>query len=459
MRKQLTLSLPTEFTCPISIGSGMVSSVYKAYQHRLNRTVAIKVLESDSKIDHEARILSGIKIPCVPHFYDIQHYKSKTLLITEWIYGIPLHFLLNQKMSDSLRRSVATRLIQSLVLLHENNVVHRDLKPENIICSPNGTVYLVDFGFASESIGKSESIETIAGTPKYMPPELWSGGDIDYRKSDLYALGIILQELLDDNFSNDLLILTDPDPEKRPPLSHVVLSKWITNNLQTEAAEEWNRVIQQATSEYLADRYITSAKLLYNHRRVDEAYQILTEIIEEIPDHTESVMMLQSLNFSKDTSNVNKNVLLVSSGLFLSLLGIGAFQLGKISSIPVIPMSFSSSAESATKLSSNNISVTDISSNVSDNLRNNLGHSLFKGELLCYLPSSLGKLIIDGTSHESINFHNDSSMTVFLNQGNHTIIWYDSLTDLRISESITILPFEQKTIRLKLPTSDIKPAE
>ncbi|HEX3019269.1 MAG TPA: protein kinase [Chitinispirillaceae bacterium] len=445
------IGLSDDFSCPIVLGEGMYSAVYRAYQNSLDRIVAVKILNTDKsvfrQIHSEARILAATKIPCVPVIFDVKQEKKATILVMEWIRGIPLDRFCSLNSDVLLRKVAAAGLIKSLSMVHKLGIAHRDLKPENIILSPDGTVFLVDFGFAAESVRHEFSTDKISGTPQFMAPELWSCSDkIDYQKSDMYALGAILEQVLGIELVSYLSDLKNLDPEKRPGVDELLL-KWVNQETSADLDALYSKEISLLTSEYLANKYFQEARKYYAQKHIKESYEIIAEVLEEIPDHIDALTMLQSMQHDKKTYKNGKNILAGALAAAIFLIFYLAFELGRS-----VEDRSSGSTLLPTDMAAKDRFI-DISSPVGAlsggiYLKNDMGQSLIEGEFCCIVPKGSGILRVDGVVFKRDINENDGHVFMSLTQGVHSIEWVDSITEQTISESVNILPFEKKKIRL-----------
>jgi serine/threonine-protein kinase len=126
--------------------------------------------------------------------------RSAPYLILEYVEGTPLHRLLRQRgrLTPAEAVAIAEQIACGLEYLHAHHVYHRDLKPENIIVTPDGTAKIIDFGIALMEGARRMTwrwLTNASGTPAYMAPEQIQGKRGDAR-TDIYALGIVLYELL-----------------------------------------------------------------------------------------------------------------------------------------------------------------------------------------------------------------------------------------------------------------------
>src|SRR5262245_42188068 len=185
-----------------SLGRGGMGEVYRADDLLLSQPVALKFLPPIatanpsmlSRFRNEVRIARQISHPNVCRVYDIGEAEGLTYLSMEYVDGEDLASLLRRigKLPQDKALEIARQLCAGLAAAHDKGVIHRDLKPANIMLDGKGQVRITDFGLA----GVSEHIRDIrSGTPAYMSPEQVAGKEVTQR-SDIYALGIVLHELL-----------------------------------------------------------------------------------------------------------------------------------------------------------------------------------------------------------------------------------------------------------------------
>lgn len=186
------------------VGSGGMSDVYKAKDHKLNRFVAIKVLKSEfsedknfvSKFKIEAQSAAGLTHPNIVNVYDVGENENLHYIVMELIEGITLKKYIEKKGKLAVREavSIAIQVAQGIEAAHNNHIIHRDIKPQNIIISREGKVKVTDFGIARAASANTINSNAM-GSVHYISPEQARGGYID-EKSDIYSLGISLFEML-----------------------------------------------------------------------------------------------------------------------------------------------------------------------------------------------------------------------------------------------------------------------
>ena len=232
------------------LGRGGMATVYRGYDPRFEREVAVKVLppellHSDPqfklRFDREAKIIAQLEHSSIVPVYDVDTDGDQPYFVMRYMSGGSL--------SERIKAGVftveeATRILErvgpGLDEAHSKGIVHRDIKPSNILFDNRGTPYISDFGIAKLSQAQAGNVtgSAIIGTPAYMAPEQAQGDSIDGRV-DIYALGIILYEMVtgrqpyeaDTPMAVALKHITDPVPHilnanpKLPPGMDMIIQK------------------------------------------------------------------------------------------------------------------------------------------------------------------------------------------------------------------------------------------
>jgi serine/threonine-protein kinase len=191
----------------VAARSGM-ASIFRATDLRTGQPVAIKIphpeMESDpsllERFRGEEEIGTRLDHPGVMKVLPNPH-RSRVYMVLEWVPGKPVRQLLNQlqpKLSQERAIAITLAICVALDYVHRSGVIHRDLKPENVMIDAEDRIKLIDFGLAEHArvlrINSVKSSNTV-GTPDYISPEQVEGKRGDAR-SDLYALGVMLYEML-----------------------------------------------------------------------------------------------------------------------------------------------------------------------------------------------------------------------------------------------------------------------
>jgi serine/threonine-protein kinase len=177
--------------------------------HGFDRLVAIKLLRSDpgssgdlESFLAEARVTAGISHPNIVQTLELGEHDGRPFIVMELIQGASLARLLQRlaraghRLEPHLLMWMMSRVATGLHAAHDAAVIHRDVSPENVLLSFEGRVYVADFGVAKlTSAGKQTESGVVKGKFAYMSPEQTEGRDLD-RRSDVFALGIVMHESL-----------------------------------------------------------------------------------------------------------------------------------------------------------------------------------------------------------------------------------------------------------------------
>lgn len=188
------------------IGGGGMSNVYLAHDMILNRDVAIKVLRYDftneaelhRRFQREALSATSLTHPNIVNIYDVGDDQNLHYIVMEYIKGKTLKQYIQEfsPISPTKSLKIMKQLTSAIANAHENGIVHRDIKPQNILMDEDGNVKITDFGIAMTLSATSfTQTNSVLGTVHYLSPEQARGGTAT-KKSDIYALGIVLYELL-----------------------------------------------------------------------------------------------------------------------------------------------------------------------------------------------------------------------------------------------------------------------
>jgi tRNA A-37 threonylcarbamoyl transferase component Bud32 len=195
------------------IGQGGMGAVFKAWDVRLERAVAIKVVRADVISDpdsrvrfrRESQIVARLQHPSIVTVFDYGNFTDgSAFLVMEFVPGEDLRRLLKREgaLSPARVTTLLSGIADGVELAHKSGIYHRDLKPENILLPESGTgPKVLDFGVAkltTPGTGDGSTISvagTIVGTPAYMPPEQLRGEAVDAR-SDVFSLGVMAYEML-----------------------------------------------------------------------------------------------------------------------------------------------------------------------------------------------------------------------------------------------------------------------
>ena len=181
------------------LGAGGMGAVYRAWDPRLERAIAIKVLHGEATgLATEARAAAAIDHPAIVGIHDVGVADGTAYVAMELVDGESLRSVIDRgALSPGRTRELALELLDGLAAAHARGVIHRDLKPENLIVARDGRLRILDFGLARLLDGTPlDATEpgTVQGTAGYLAPEQARGGPVDAR-ADLFAAGAIVYEL------------------------------------------------------------------------------------------------------------------------------------------------------------------------------------------------------------------------------------------------------------------------
>ena len=188
------------------IGEGTFGRVYRGYDRRLARAVAIKVIkpwwaedpEGAESFEREAQLLARVSDPGIVQIFDVGQAEEGLYFVTELVEGESLAMRLKRGGPLDVWEAVdiVEQLCRAVQRAHAQHIVHRDIKPANVLLSDRGRVKVGDLGIARLAEGTTDGgTATIVGTPRYMAPEQASGQPVT-PATDVYSAGIVLYEML-----------------------------------------------------------------------------------------------------------------------------------------------------------------------------------------------------------------------------------------------------------------------
>lgn len=211
MIDKATPRLLNRYEVKCELGKGAMGKVYKVYDHKMERTIALKEIRVDLDLDRleleklkkrfrrEALSAAKLSHPNIVIVYDIIESNDKCFIAMEYLDGINILNLLNKQ--KVIRPVEATKMIRqacsALYEAHRKGIIHRDIKPSNFVVMKNGIIKIVDFGVAkiANASGTLTQTGSSLGTPSYMSPEQIEGKEVDGR-SDIFSLGVVFYEML-----------------------------------------------------------------------------------------------------------------------------------------------------------------------------------------------------------------------------------------------------------------------
>ena len=246
-----------------TLGQGAMGTVYKAVDPLIERTVAIKTInlnlsneeraEFEERFYREAKSAGRLSHANIVTIYDVGEVDDIAYIAMEYLEGESLREMLDSGVVLPVERisKIAARIASALNYAHENQVVHRDIKPANIMITTNRDVKIMDFGIAQIPTGSRTQLGTVLGSPKYMAPEQVEGLPTD-GKTDIFALGVVLYEMLTGN--------TPFNGENLSAIMYKILNETPAppSTLNPRVPPVFDRIVSRALAKRPEDRYQTA---------------------------------------------------------------------------------------------------------------------------------------------------------------------------------------------------------
>ena len=273
-------TINSRYDIKMLIGDGGMANVYLAYDRTLKRHVAIKMLRYELSKDErfikrfkrESAQVINLDHPNIVHVYTVGDYKQQPFIVMEYVKGKTLKDYLRNRYtySPQIAMHIMTQLAEGVLYAHQNKIIHRDLKTQNIMITDEQVVKITDFGIAlSSNEADVTQTNTIMGSVHYLAPEL-ARGNLATERSDIYALGIILYELLtgDVPFKGEGAV--------NIALQHLEAEMPSIKLVNEDLPNSLDNIIKRCTCKVPADRYHSVTELLVDLKsalaseRVDE---------------------------------------------------------------------------------------------------------------------------------------------------------------------------------------------
>ena len=242
------------------IGRGGMANVYLAEDTYLdNRQVAIKILRSNfendslaiARFQREAYAMAELNHPNIVGISDVGDADDQQYIVMEYIDGLTLKQYINEHapLANEEAIRIGDEILAAMALAHSSGIIHRDLKPQNILITKNGTAKVTDFGIA-KALSETSLTQTnsMFGSVHYLSPEQARGGNAT-PQSDLYAIGIIIYEMLTG------AIPFDGDSAVTIALKHFQENLPSIINQNKNVPQALENVVIKATAKKLSDRY------------------------------------------------------------------------------------------------------------------------------------------------------------------------------------------------------------
>ncbi|MGC6769272.1 Stk1 family PASTA domain-containing Ser/Thr kinase [Enterococcus sp. LJL51] len=342
-----------------NIGSGGMANVFLAHDLILDRDVAVKVLRFDFQNDQaairrfqrEALAATELVHPNIVSVYDVGEEDGLQYLVMEYVKGMDLKRYIQTRypMMYGTVVDIMEQILSAVALAHEHRIIHRDLKPQNILIDEDGVVKITDFGIA---IALSETsitqTNTMLGSVHYLSPEQ-ARGSMATNQSDIYAVGVILYEMLTGN------VPFDGESAVTIALKHFQEEIPSVRAFDANVPQSLENVVLHATAKDPADRYKTAEEMsedLYTvlaANRLNEPRweptalmgetKVLTPLPEEMPEAFAAMEEPKEAAIEAETpeevtvgkpKKKKKQIIIIVGLLLLALvaIGVGLFYAG-----------------------------------------------------------------------------------------------------------------------------------
>ena len=294
------------------IGVGGMANVYRAYDLKKDRTVAIKVLREEfldnvelvRRFKNESRAISVLNHPNIVKVYDVSITPQLQYIVMEYLDGITLKEYLKQR-GRALPWKEAihfvAQVLRALEHAHANGVVHRDIKPQNIMLLADGSARVMDFGIARISRSESQTVTDKAiGSVHYISPEQ-AKGDITDAKADIYSVGVMMYEML----TNTLPF--DADSPVSVAMKQITDTATPLREIDPSIPEALEEIVERAMAKEPAARYPSASDMLADIEEFKKNPSIRFEYKKLIADAaTQKRTMTNQTNRTGNTATTKK---------------------------------------------------------------------------------------------------------------------------------------------------------
>ncbi len=248
-----------------SLGGGGMANVYLAHDQFLDRDVTFKMMRLDMKNDadlaqrfkREAIAATELVHQNIVQVYDTGEYEGTQYLVMEYVEGMDLKTFIAENFPIPYQQvvDIMMQILSAVQAAHDADIIHRDLKPQNILIDTQGQVKITDFGIAvAKSAHELTQTNTVIGSVHYLSPEQTRGGFAS-AKSDIYALGVMLYEMLTKQ------VPYEGDTPVAVAMKHATEEMPSVRDFDPRIPQALENVILKATAKRPQDRYMSAAAM------------------------------------------------------------------------------------------------------------------------------------------------------------------------------------------------------
>ncbi|MDR0812658.1 MAG: Stk1 family PASTA domain-containing Ser/Thr kinase [Oscillospiraceae bacterium] len=270
------------------IGKGGMSMVFRARCHKLNRFVAVKILNDDlsekeefrRRFVHECEAIASITHPNIVTVFDVQLNGPVYYIVMELVQGVTLKAYINKKGALPWKAALhfSLQIAGAIEAAHSAGIIHRDIKSQNIMVLHNGQIKVADFGIARLTSKSRTLTNTSFGSVEYISPEMAKGSATD-KRTDIYSFGVVIYEMLTG------VLPFEAETPVAIALAHINREAIPMNELNPDIPLGFCDIVAHAMQKSPVNRYHTAEKMIddLEEFRINPNERFIYSLISEEP--------------------------------------------------------------------------------------------------------------------------------------------------------------------------------